>query len=238
MENLLNNEVVLEGYVNSEAEISHEIYGEKFYKFNLEVLRLSENADNIIITMSERLMEGCDLSIGSKIKIYGQFRSYNNYSGEGNKLVLTVFVKRFAEEEEEEYLPNTVYLNGYICKEPVYRVTPFGREICDVLLAVNRRYGKSDYIPCITWGRNAKFTESLPVGTNVKIWGRIQSREYKKKINEEEFITKTAYEVSVTKMETTDEEWASSVVFKYKKVLTNKTWCAIITSNFKRKDAE
>ena len=206
MENLLNNEVVLEGYVNSEAELSHEIYGEKFYKFQLEVLRLSDNADNIIITMSERLMEGCDLSIGAKIKIYGQFRSYNNYSGEGNKLVLTVFVKRFAEEEEEEYLPNTVYLNGYICKEPVYRVTPFGREICDVLLAVNRRYGKSDYIPCITWGRNAKFTEGLPVGTNVKIWGRIQSREYKKKIGEEDFITKTAYEVSVTKMETTDED--------------------------------
>lgn len=205
MENLLNNEVVLEGYVNSQAELSHEIYGEKFYKFELEVLRLSENADNIIITMSERLMEGCDLSLGAKLKIYGQFRSYNNYSGEGNKLVLTVFVKRFAEEEEEALLPNTVYLNGYICKEPVYRVTPFGREICDVLLAVNRRYGKSDYIPCITWGRNAKYTESLPVGTNVKIWGRIQSREYKKKITEEEFITKTAYEVSVTKMETADE---------------------------------
>lgn len=205
MENLLNNEVVLEGYVNSEAELSHEIYGEKFYKFELEVLRLSENADNIIVTMSERLMEGCDLSIGAKLKIYGQFRSYNNYSGEGNKLVLTVFVKRFVEEEEEDLLPNTVYLNGYICKEPVYRVTPFGREICDVLLAVNRRYGKSDYIPCITWGRNAKYTEGLPVGTNVKIWGRIQSREYKKKITEEEFITKTAYEVSVTKMETVDE---------------------------------
>lgn len=206
MENLLNNEVVLEGYVNSEAELSHEIYGEKFYKFELEVLRLSENADNIIITMSERLMDGADLSIGSKIKVYGQFRSYNNYSGEGNKLVLTVFVKRFAEEEEEDLLPNTVYLNGYICKEPVYRVTPFGREICDVLLAVNRRYGKSDYIPCITWGRNAKFTEGLAVGTNVKLWGRIQSREYKKKITEEDFITKTAYEVSVTKMETCEEE--------------------------------
>lgn len=206
MENLLNNEVVLEGYVNSEPEFSHEIYGEKFYKFELEVLRLSENADNIIITMSERLMEGCDLSIGAKLKIYGQFRSYNNYSGEGNKLVLTVFVKRFVEEEEEDLLPNTVYLNGYICKEPIYRVTPFGREICDMLLAVNRRYGKSDYIPCITWGRNAKYTESLAVGTNVKIWGRIQSREYKKKITEEDFITKTAYEVSVTKMETADEE--------------------------------
>ena len=206
MENLLNNEVVLEGYVNSQAELSHEIYGEKFYKFELEVLRLSENADNIIITMSERLMDGADLSIGSKIKVYGQFRSYNNYSGEGNKLVLTVFVKRFAEEEEEDLLPNTVYLNGYICKEPVYRVTPFGREICDVLLAVNRRYGKSDYIPCITWGRNAKFTEGLAVGTNVKLWGRIQSREYKKKITEEDFITKTAYEVSVTKMETCEEE--------------------------------
>lgn len=207
MENILNNEVVLEGYVNSQPEFSHEIYGEKFYRFELEVLRLSENADYIIVTMSERLMEGCDLSLGSKLKIYGQFRSYNNYSGEGNKLVLTVFVKRFVEDEEEDLLPNTVYLNGYVCKEPVYRVTPFGREICDLLLAVNRRYGKSDYIPCITWGRNAKYTESLQVGTNVKIWGRIQSREYKKKITEEDFITKTAYEVSVTKMETvTDEE--------------------------------
>lgn len=205
METLLNNnEVILEGYVNTEPEFSHEIYGENFYKFELSVLRLSDNCDYIVVTVSERLLDSNELAIGKKIKLIGQYRSYNNYSGDGNKLVLTVFVKNILNEDEEIESPNHIYLNGYICKEPVYRTTPFGREICDVLLAVNRAYGKSDYIPCIMWGRNAKYTNNLMVGTNIKLWGRIQSREYKKKITDDEYITKTAYEVSVTKMEVID----------------------------------
>lgn len=202
MDNLLeNNYVKLEGFVENEPVFSHEIYGEVFYKFEVSVPRLSDNFDNIVLTVSERLLKLNDIYPGKKIRVSGQYRSYNNYSNEGNKLVLTVFVKDFIADDEEFETPNSIYLNGYICKEPVYRTTPFGREICDVLLAVNRQYGKSDYIPCITWGRNAKFTSSLKVGTNLKIWGRIQSRAYKKKISEEEFIDKTAYEVSVTKME-------------------------------------
>ncbi len=201
MEILLNNEVVLKGTVVSGIEYSHEIYSEKFNKFVLRVPRLSENYDEVIITASERLTDGLNIEEGNEIRIEGQFRSYNNYTETGSKLVLTVFAKNIEFCEDINDDPNAIYLNGFICKEPVYRTTPFGREICDVLIAVNRQYGKSDYIPCITWGRNAKFTGSLEVGTNIKIWGRIQSRNYRKKVSEDEFVEKTAYEVSVTKME-------------------------------------
>lgn len=202
MEKLLtNNEVRLEGVVDSAPEYSHEIYGEGFCKLCLKVPRLSDNYDSVILTISERMINDFDLYPGRLIQVEGQFRSYNNYSDEGNKLVLTVFVKKLYDMTEDYESPNAIYLNGFICKPPVYRVTPFGREICDVLIAVNRQYGKSDYIPCITWGRNAKFTGSLDVGTNIRLWGRIQSRDYKKKISEEEFAEKTAYEVSVTKLE-------------------------------------
>ena len=152
------------------------------------------------------MLSNFDLYIGRYMQVDGQFRSYNNYSSEGNKLILTVFVKNIYDMTEDFDSPNSIYLNGFICKPPVYRTTPFGREICDVLVAVNRQYGKSDYIPCITWGRNAKFTGNLEVGTNIKMWGRIQSRNYKKKISEEEFVDKTAYEVSVTKLEIVKSE--------------------------------
>ncbi len=202
MENILNNnEVTVEGEVVTEPEFSHEIYGEIFKKFNLKVPRLSENCDNIIITISERLLLGFMPEIGEQVKITGQFRSYNNYQETGNKLVLTVFAREIEYIDEPSGTPNKIYLNGYVCKEPVYRVTPFGREIADILLAVNRQYGKSDYIPCITWGRNAKFSSELKVGTNIKIWGRIQSRIYKKKIDEDEFEERTAFEISVSKLE-------------------------------------
>ena len=202
MEKLItNNEVRLEGVVDSSPEYSHEIYGEGFCKLCLKVPRLSDNFDSVILTISERMISDFDLYPGRFVQVEGQFRSYNNYSDEGNKLVLTVFVKRIFDMTEDFESPNSIYLNGYICKPPVYRTTPFGREICDVLVAVNRQYGKSDYIPCITWGRNAKFTGSLDVGTNIKLWGRIQSRDYKKKISEDEFAEKTAFEVSVTKLE-------------------------------------
>ena len=196
-----NNEVQLEGIVVSGLELSHEIYGETFYKFYLSVPRLSDSKDNILITVSERMIEDTEIEEGNMLQVEGQYRSYNNYTGDGNKLILTVFAKNIYPMTQQFISPNFVYLNGYICKPPTYRTTPFGREIADLLLAVNRYYGKSDYIPCIAWGRNAKFCSNLEVGTNLKLWGRIQSRIYKKKIEEEIYEERTAYEVSVSKLE-------------------------------------
>ena len=206
---LENNHIVLVGKVTSDKKFSHEIYGEKFYVFDLSVPRLSGNADIIPITISERLLESEDLSIGKKVMIEGQFRSYNSYQNEKNKLVLTVFAKdvKFIENQDEEiqaskdFVSNEVTLNGYICKKPIYRQTPFGREIADLLLAVNRAYNKSDYIPCIAWGRNARFASGFEVGEHVQVLGRIQSREYIKKLSETETQKRIAYEVSVSKLE-------------------------------------
>ena len=198
-----NNSVIVAGTVASEPEFSHEVYEENFYTFMFDVPRLSDAKDNIKVTVSEKFMAGVDLSIGKKLLIRGQFRSYNNFTNVGNKLILTVFVKDI--EEMGGYgmdvNENSIYLNGYICKQPVYRVTPFGREIADILLAVNRSYNKSDYIPCIAWGRNAKYAENLNIGDNVIIRGRIQSRAYQKKVSDTEVENKTAYEVSVSKLE-------------------------------------
>ena len=198
-----NNYLVLIGKIISDKTFSHEIYGESFYVFNLEVPRLSGNEDIIPITISERLIANFDLTIGRKVVIEGQFRSYNSYENEKNRLVLTVFAKDIIDykEEQEENVSNEVVLNGYVCKKPIYRKTPFGREISDILLAVNRAYNKSDYIPCICWGRNARFAGKLQVGEHVAIWGRIQSREYQKRIDNDQVISKVAYEVSVSKME-------------------------------------
>ncbi|HHX17928.1 MAG TPA: single-stranded DNA-binding protein [Clostridium sp.] len=199
-----NNMVTISGKISSEAEFSHEVYGEGFYSFILEVPRLSDSTDKICVTISERLTSKDSLEIGKYVEIEGQFRSYNNYnSTDGNKLVLTVFAREinFLEDEKKIKNPNQIYLNGFVCKSPIYRTTPFGREITDILLAVNRPYNKSDYIPCIAWGRNARFSSKLEVGQNVKIWGRIQSRDYQKKLETGETMTKTAYEVSISKME-------------------------------------
>lgn len=206
---LENNHLVLVGKVTSDKKFSHEIYGEKFYIFNLEVPRLSGNADIIPITISERLLEAEDLDIDKKVIVEGQFRSYNSYQNERNKLVLTVFAKdvKFVENQDEEiqaskdFVSNEVILNGYICKKPIYRQTPFGREIADLLLAVNRAYNKSDYIPCIAWGRNARFCENIEVGTEVKIIGRVQSRSYEKKYEDGTSEIKVAYEVSISSLE-------------------------------------
>ena len=209
-----NNQLVLVGKVTSEKRFSHEIYGEKFYIFDLSVPRLSGNADNIPITISERLLLEEDLDIGKNITIEGQFRSYNSFENERNRLVLTVFAKEisFLElEGEEEFKPskentsNEVILDGYICKKPIYRKTPFGREIADILLAVNRAYNKSDYIPCIAWGRNARFCENIPVGTEVRVIGRVQSRQYEKKYEDGTSEMKVAYEVSVASLEVVNE---------------------------------
>ena len=209
-----NNQLVLIGKVTSEKKFSHEIYGEKFYIFDLSVPRLSCNEDNIPITISERLLVEKDLKIGKNVIVEGQFRSYNSYENEKNRLVLTVFAKEIKfgnEEEEEEFKPskenssNEVILDGFICKKPIYRKTPFGREIADILLAVNRAYNKSDYIPCIAWGRNARFCENIPVGTEVRIIGRVQSRKYEKKYEDGTSETRIAYEVSVASLEIIDQ---------------------------------
>ena len=206
-----NNHLVLVGNITSEKKYSHEIYGEKFYVFNMEVVRLSSTTDIIPITVSERLLTDINLTIGKKIAVEGQFRSYNNYENEKNRLILTVFAKEITEvkesdEEEKEEVTNEVVLVGYVCKKPIYRQTPFGREIADVLLAVNRAYNKSDYIPSIAWGRNARFCQNMEVGTEVKITGRIQSRTYEKKFEDGTSETRVAYEVSIASMEVVNQE--------------------------------
>ena len=198
----LNNEVHLTGRIEREPEYSHEVYGEKFLSFVLKVERLSDSSDYINVTVSERLIRDFDMSEGTPLEIEGQFRSYNNYTLTGSKLILTVFARDIRVVNEDSFSPaNNIFLNGFVCKEPVYRITPFGREITDLLIAVNRAYNKSDYMPCIAWGRNARFSGKLKVGENVKIWGRIQSREYQKRINEDETVTRTAFEISISKME-------------------------------------
>lgn len=197
-----NNRAEVIGIVSDEPKISHEIYGEKFFVFTLRIPRLSGISDNVKVMVSDRLLADMPVSAGDAIEVEGQFRSYNDYENGDNRLVLTVFAKdiRRAEAEKEKN-PNSLYLNGFICKAPVYRTTPFGREITDLLLAVNRSYNKSDYIPVIAWGRNARYCKNINVGDNIKIWGRIQSRIYQKHISEEEVVEKTAYEVSVSRME-------------------------------------
>ena len=203
-----NNYLVFIGKIISDKTFSHEIYGESFYVFNLEVPRLSGNEDIIPITISERLIANFDLTIGRKVVIEGQFRSYNSYENEKNRLVLTVFAKDIIDykEEQEENVSNEVVLNGYVCKKPIYRKTPFGREISDILLAVNRAYNKSDYIPCIAWGRNARFCENMEVGTEVKIVGRVQSRTYEKKFEDGRTEQRVAYEVSIGSLEVINKD--------------------------------
>ena len=209
-----NNHIILVGKVTSDKRFSHEIYGEKFYIFDLSVPRLSGTSDIIPITVSERLMVGGDLPVGTKITVEGQFRSYNSYGEGKNKLVLTVFAKNIEMLEDQEseieakkdFVSNEVTLIGYICKKPIYRQTPFGREIADILLAVNRAYSKSDYIPCIAWGRTARFCENMEVGTEVKVVGRVQSRQYEKKHEDGTVENKVAYEVSVSSLEVINQE--------------------------------
>ena len=200
MENLLNNNyAAVVGDIESEFSYSHESYGECFYSFLVKIPRLSESADIICVTISERILCEEEYKTGDRVKITGQFRSYNNYSNVGNKLILTLFAKTMEKANDERYL-NEIILNGFLCKEPVYRTTPFGREITDVIIAVNRVFNRSDYIPTICWGKNAVLCRDLPVGANVLIKGRLQSREYTKKLGED-FEIRTAYEVSVGEIE-------------------------------------
>ena len=213
---LENNYLTLVGKVTGEKKFSHEIYGESFYIFNLVIPRLSGNSDIIPITVSERLIKEETLQEGHQLLVKGQFRSYNSYENNKNRLILTVFAKDIIEVEEKEEdeenemvkkdtITNEVVLVGYICKKPIYRQTPFGREISDILLAVNRAYNKSDYIPCIAWGRNARFCQDIEVGAQVKIVGRVQSRQYEKKHEDGTVETRVAYEVSVGSLEVIEE---------------------------------
>lgn len=199
-----NNQVQIMGEIVSQFTFSHQVFGEGFYLVDVCVKRLSESEDIIPVMISERLVDVTQDYEGEYILVTGQFRSYNRHEEKKNRLVLSVFAREitFVEEEDDSVKSNQIYLDGYICKPPVYRKTPLGREIADLLIAVNRPYGKSDYIPCICWGRNARFASTFQVGDRCMIWGRIQSREYMKKITEEELEKRVAYEVSVSKLET------------------------------------
>ncbi|NBJ94905.1 single-stranded DNA-binding protein [Parablautia muri] len=202
-----NNQVVIMGEIVSDFVFSHEIFGEGFYMVDVNVPRLSDSSDVIPLMVSERLIDVQEDYKGLNIMVQGQFRSYNRHEERKNRLVLSVFAREieFVDETPESSKTNQIYLDGYICKEPIYRKTPLGREIADLLLAVNRPYGKSDYIPCICWGRNARFASNFSVGTRCEIWGRIQSREYMKRISDEDAEKRIAYEVSVSKLELVEE---------------------------------
>lgn len=198
-----NNQVTIVGVVDSEFTYSHEVFGEGFYMLEVVVNRLSHMEDRIPLMVSERLVDVTQNYRGKIVEVHGQFRSYNKHEEGRNRLILSVFVREFGfvEEGESYARPNSVYLDGYICKQPVYRMTPLGREIADLLLAVNRPYGKSDYLPCICWGRNARFAGKFEVGAHIHLWGRIQSRTYQKRLENDEVEKRTAYEISVSKIE-------------------------------------
>lgn len=199
---LKNNQAVVAGEIISDFEFSHEVFGEGFYFVKLKVNRLSHSSDIIPLLVSERLIDVTHSQIGQYLEAHGQFRSYNKHENNRNHLVLSLFVRELELIDSlENRKPNMIFLDGYICKEPVYRTTPLGREIADVLLAVNRAYGKSDYIPCICWGRNARYAGNLAVGSRIQLWGRIQSREYQKRMGENNVVNRVAYEISVNKME-------------------------------------
>jgi single-stranded DNA-binding protein len=210
-----NNQVRVMGEIVSDFTFSHEIFGEGFYMVDVSVERLSESVDVIPVMVSERLIDVTEDLKGYYVAINGQFRSYNRHEERKNKLVLSVFAREieFVDEIEESSKTNQIFLDGYICKEPIYRKTPLGREIADLLLAVNRPYGKSDYIPCICWGRNARYASGFMVGERCGVWGRIQSREYVKKLDEENIEKRTAYEVSVSKLELLEMEEADDSIF-------------------------
>ena len=203
-----NNQVTIIGEVASTFTYSHEVFGEGFYMVDVLVRRLSNSNDRIPLMVSERLIDVTQDYRGAFIMVSGQFRSYNRHEEQKNRLVLSVFAREveFIEEEPDGAKTNYILLEGYICTKPVYRKTPLGREIADLLLAVNRPYGKSDYIPCICWGRNARYASGFEVGEHVQVLGRIQSRDYVKKLSETETEVRTAYEVSVSKLECLNEE--------------------------------
>ena len=201
------NLVNLRGELDDNLEFSHEIFGEKFYNTKIKINRLSDSYDVLPITVSDRLLQDIDFENNKFVSVVGQLRSYNKNINNKNRLVLTVFAREIKQLEsvEDSKDPNSIFLDGYICKSPVYRKTPLGREITDLLVAINRPYNKSDYIPSIVWGRNAKFAKSLKIGDRIQLWGRVQSREYEKKIDDGQVLKKVAYEVSISKIKKTSE---------------------------------
>lgn len=212
MKNIENNRVTLIGEIASKFEFSHEVFGEGFYTVDILIKRLNDLEDRIPLMVSERLIDITQDYTGEYIIVTGQFRSYNQHDGKKNRLILYVFAREisFLEEELDGSETNNILLDGYICKRPIYRKTPLGREIAELLLAVNRPYGKSDYIPCICWGRNARFSSGFDVGEHVRVIGRIQSREYQKRISEDELENRVVFEVSISKMEEIKDEPAES----------------------------
>ncbi len=208
-EQMNNNKVYVYGEIVSNAEFSHEVYGEGFYNMTIKIERLSSQCDFIPITISERILREEGIKVGDMVALKGQFRSYNKQVDGKSKLALTIFVREIVPKIENAPT-NIIELSGYICKEPIYRTTPFNREICDVLIAVNRAYNKSDYIPCIAWGRNARFVKSINVGEKVVLQGRIQSREYQKRIDDNNVENRVAYEISISKIALTTLDSDSS----------------------------
>jgi len=191
-----NNQVMLKGKCVSDPEYSHSVLGEGFYEFTLAVPRLSSEIDYLPITISERLLPEIK-DLNEEIGIIGQLRSYNKLQDEKSRLILTIFAREIVDSSELTS-SNNINITGFICKEPIYRTTPFGREITDILIACNRAYNKSDYLPCIAWGRNARFAGDLQIGDKIELSGRIQSRQYIKKLEDNSSVTKTAYEVSIS----------------------------------------
>lgn len=202
---LVTNKVYVEGKVISPIEFSHQMYGEGFYILKIEVPRLSDAVDILPVTVSERLISIMDIKVGDLVSVIGQLRSYNKIVDGNNRLILTIFARDVNLLDEISKTPNQMFIDGFICKAPVYRTTPFGREITDILVAANRPYNKSDYIPVIAWGRNARFSSKLEIGSRIRIWGRVQSRSYEKKVSEEVVLSRVAYEVSITKMESVQD---------------------------------
>ena len=212
MENAINNNnITLVGVVEKEPEYSHEVLGEGFYVFMLKCSRTSGNKDTLPVMISDRLVDIREIKVGQVVTVSGQIRSFNRHIDDvKSKLILSVFARELELAQDVTELPfeeniNTVILDGFVCKPPIYRCTPKGREIADILVAVNRPYGKSDYIPCIAWGRNARFAGGLEVGEHIQIQGRFQSREYTKKISDNEIETRVAYEVSVSRIDYVEE---------------------------------
>lgn len=213
MENAINNNIIiLTGTVEKEPEYSHEVFGEGYYVFMLNCERQSKNKDILPVMISDRLVDVKKIKAGQVVSVKGQIRSFNKHlDNMKSKLILSVFAKEFEivledipDSPFEEYI-NKVELEGYICRQPTYRCTPKGREISETIMAVNRAYRKADYIPYIAWGRNARFAGGLEVGSRVWIQGRFQSREYTKKIGDNEVETRIAYEVSVSKIDYAEE---------------------------------
>lgn len=201
-----NNKVRIVGEIVGQFEYSHEVFGENFYTGQLKIERTSGVSDLIPITVSDRMVDVSADWNGIFVEVEGQLRSYNKNEEGKKRLMLSVFVRDFKQLENVSYNDNDIELDGYICKETIYRKTPLGREVADLLIAVNRPYRKTDYVPCIAWGRNAVYSTELEVGTRIKLYGRIQSREYTKRISDTETETRRAYEVSISKLEVVKDE--------------------------------